>query len=137
MDHICYLCFVFCHLSCLLIAAVRSSAGKGLASWLSCLLCFIVFLSLSHVLPWVRCDTRLYRFLIFASLLTLVLSTVTKNVLNMANSTDPDETPRFGFMLFINAPFKDFLHKCIIHHFRQATLLTCKHNMSFGISLLI
>ena len=38
------------------------------------------------------------------------LSTVTKNVLNMANCVDPDETPRFaashlGFMLFVNAPF--------------------------------
>ena len=36
------------------------------------------------------------------------LSTVTKNVLNMANSVDPDETPRFaashlGFTLFVNA----------------------------------
>ena len=75
--------------------------------------------------------------MIFVSLLTLVLTTVTKNVLNMANSADPDETQSFGFTLFVNTPFMDCVHKCIIHHFRQATLLTCKHDMSLGISLLI
>ena len=32
---------------------------------------FIVFSSLSHIVCWVRCGTRLYRFLIFASFLTL------------------------------------------------------------------
>ena len=32
---------------------------------------FIVFLLLSHVVSWVRCGTWLYRFLIFASFLTL------------------------------------------------------------------
>ena len=40
-----------------LIAASWSPAGKGLTSWLSCMLCFIVFLSLSHVVSWVRCGT--------------------------------------------------------------------------------
>ena len=39
----CYLCFVFALLSCLFIAALWSPTGKGLASWLSCVLCFIVF----------------------------------------------------------------------------------------------
>ena len=43
--------------------------GKG---WplVSCLWCLIVFLSLSHVVSWVRCGTWLYRFLIFAAFLT-------------------------------------------------------------------
>ena len=39
--------------------------GKGWPRG-SCLWCFIVFLSLSHVVSWVRCGTWLYRFLIFA-----------------------------------------------------------------------
>ena len=32
-------------LSCLFIADLWSSAGTGLASWLSCMLCFIVFVT--------------------------------------------------------------------------------------------
>ena len=72
MDQFCYLCFLFVMLSCLFIAALLSPAGKELANWLSCMLCFIVFLSLSNVVFWVRCVTWLYRFLIFASLLCLV-----------------------------------------------------------------
>ena len=35
MDHLCYLCIVFVMLSCLLIAALWSPAGKGLTFWLS------------------------------------------------------------------------------------------------------
>ena len=42
---------------------------KGLTSWLF-LVMFIVFLSLSHVVSWVRCCTWLYRFPIFAVFLT-------------------------------------------------------------------
>ena len=34
MDHLCYLCHVFVMLSSLSIAALWSTAGKGLASWL-------------------------------------------------------------------------------------------------------
>ena len=33
---------MFVMLSCLFIAALWSHAGKGLASWLSCVLCFVV-----------------------------------------------------------------------------------------------
>ena len=47
--------------------------GKGLAYWLSCVLCFIVVLSLSDMVPWVRCGTRSYRFLIFDFLFTLCM----------------------------------------------------------------
>ena len=98
----CYLCFVSVILYCLLIAALWSPAGKGLTSWLSCIhllwhlwinvydkklqftpikymfcsmfcmWCFLVFLSLSHVVSWVRCGTCLYRFLIFALFLTFI-----------------------------------------------------------------
>ena len=35
MDHLCYFCIVFVMLSRLLIAALSSPGGKGLASWLS------------------------------------------------------------------------------------------------------
>ena len=33
----------------------------------------IVFLSLSHVVSWIRCGTWLYRFLILAAFLTLLM----------------------------------------------------------------
>ena len=39
MDHLCYFCIVLVMLSRLLVAALWSSAGKGLTSWLS----FVVF----------------------------------------------------------------------------------------------
>ena len=44
MDHLCYFCIVFVMLSRLLIAASWSPAGKGLISWLSCVMldCVIV-----------------------------------------------------------------------------------------------
>ena len=53
MDHLHYLCFVFVMLSRLFIAVLGSPAGKGLTSWLT----FVMFLSLSHVVSWVRCGT--------------------------------------------------------------------------------
>ena len=37
VDHYCYLGFVFVMLSCLVIAALWSPAGKGLTFWLSCM----------------------------------------------------------------------------------------------------
>ena len=59
MDPICYLCvmFVFVMLSFLLLAALWSPAVKGLNSWLTCVLCFLVFLTLSHMVFKVRCGT--------------------------------------------------------------------------------
>ena len=56
MDHLCCLCLVFVMLSCLFIVALCSPAGKGLTSWLSFVM-LVVFLSLPHVVPWVRCGT--------------------------------------------------------------------------------
>ena len=64
-----WIIFVIC--VCLFLLASWSPAGKGLASWLSCVWCFLVFLSLSHMVPWVRFGTWFYRFLIFTFLLTL------------------------------------------------------------------
>ena len=59
MDPLCYLCFVsvVVTMSCLFIAVLRSPAGKGLTFWLSCMLCFPVFLSLSHMVSWDTCGT--------------------------------------------------------------------------------
>ena len=45
MDHLCYLCPVFVMLSRLFIAALRSHAGKRLASWLSFVIFFCVFVT--------------------------------------------------------------------------------------------
>ena len=61
MEPFCYLCFMFVMLSCLFIAALWSPAGKGLGKgWpLGSLVCdfFLVLLSLSHVVSWVRFGT--------------------------------------------------------------------------------
>ena len=43
MDHLCYLCLVFVMFSHLFVAALWSRSGK------------IVFLSLFHMVFWVRC----------------------------------------------------------------------------------
>ena len=58
--------FAFAILSCLFLSALWSPVRKGLTSWLSCMWCFLVFLSLPHMVSWVRCGPWLYRFLIFA-----------------------------------------------------------------------
>ena len=61
--------------SCLFITALWSPAGKGLASWLTCIWSSLVVLSLTHVMSWLRCGSWLHRFLIFAFLLTCCLLT--------------------------------------------------------------
>ena len=71
MDHLCYVCLVFAILTRLFIAALWSTAGKRLTSWLLYVM-FIVFLLLSHVVSWVRCGTRWYHSLIFAVFLTFI-----------------------------------------------------------------
>ena len=43
MDHSCYLCHVFIMLSRLFIAALWPSAGKGLTSWLSVVMCIVFY----------------------------------------------------------------------------------------------
>ena len=56
----------------LFICALWSPAGKGLISWLSFVVSNCEFVTFPLV-SWVRCGTWLYRFLIFAPLLTLSL----------------------------------------------------------------
>ena len=72
MDHFCYLfcvCHAFLSVQCSIVVTCWERAN------LLALLCviFVVFLSLSHVVSWIRCGTCLYRFLIFAFLLTSVV----------------------------------------------------------------
>ena len=45
MDRFCYLCVVFAMLSCLFIASLWSSVGKGLTSWLSFVMFYIVLVT--------------------------------------------------------------------------------------------
>ena len=76
--------------SCLLILAFWSPAGKGLTSWLSCMWCFIVFLSLPHVVSWVRCGAWLHRFQIFvigSSLIVLSQMALYESLLKLTNDT--------------------------------------------------
>ena len=56
MDQLCYLCNVFVMLSRLFIAALWSSEGKGLTSWLLSVM-FIVILLPFHLVTWDRCGT--------------------------------------------------------------------------------
>ena len=73
-----WLFYVFISVLCLLclcvplfICALWSPVGKGLTSWLSFVVSNCEFVTFPLV-SWVRCGTSLYRFLIFAPLLTLV-----------------------------------------------------------------
>ena len=71
MDHLCFfsvLCLL-CLCAHLFICALWSPAGKGLTSWLSFVVSNCEFVTFPLV-SWVRCGTWLYRFLIFAPLLT-------------------------------------------------------------------
>ena len=60
---------LLCLCACLYICALWSPAGKGLTSWLSFVVSKCEFVTFPLV-AWVRCGTGLYRFLIFAPLLT-------------------------------------------------------------------
>ena len=73
MDLLCF-CSVLCLLylcARLFICTLWSPAGKELTSWLSFVVSKCEFVTFPLV-SWVRCGTSLYRFLIFAPLLTLV-----------------------------------------------------------------
>ena len=61
---------LFCLSARLFIFALWSPAGKGLTSWLSFVVSYCEFVTFQMV-SWVRYGTWLYRFLIFAPLLTL------------------------------------------------------------------
>ena len=57
VGHFCCLLFVFVMIFCLFVASLWSPARRGLVSWLSCVSCFVVILSLSRLVSWVRCGT--------------------------------------------------------------------------------
>ena len=61
---------LLCLCARLFICALWSPAGKRLSSWLSFVVSNCEFVSFPLVF-WVRCGTWMYRFLIFAPLLTL------------------------------------------------------------------
>ena len=66
----CSVLCLLCLCARLFICALWSPAGKGLTSWLSFVVSNWEFVTFPLV-SWVRCSTWLYRFLIFAPLLTL------------------------------------------------------------------
>ena len=72
VDSLCFsvLCLL-CFCARLFICAMWSPAGKGLTSWLSFAVSNCEFVNFPLV-SWVTCGTWLYRFLIFAPLLTLI-----------------------------------------------------------------
>ena len=71
VDHLCLsVLYLLCPCARLFICALWSPAGKWLTAWLSFVVSNCNF-STFPLVSWVRCDTWLYRFLIFAPLLTL------------------------------------------------------------------
>ena len=92
---------LLCLCARLFICALRSPAGKGLTSWLSFVVSNCEFVTFPLV-SWVRCGTWLYRFLIFAPLLTLNLS-ITNGIISSKIYNKRD-----GFKLEVeNFPFLD------------------------------
>ena len=83
VDLLCF-CSVLCVLflcARLFICALWSPARKGLTSWLS-----FVVPNCEFLVSWVRCGSWLYRFLIFALLLTLLSSKLAQNWVVLWNS---------------------------------------------------
>ena len=66
---------LLCLCARLFICALWSPAEKGLTSWLSFVMSNCEFVTLPLV-SWVRCGTLMYRFLLFAPLLTVLSSKV-------------------------------------------------------------
>ena len=64
---------LLCLCTCLFICALWSPAGKGLTSRLSFVVSYCRFVTFPLV-SWVRCGTWLYRFLILAPFLILILA---------------------------------------------------------------
>ena len=84
---VCY-AFVLCVCTRLFLCALWSPAGKGLISWLSFVVSYCEFVTLPLV-SWVRCGTWLYRFLIFAPLLTLYATLFRPYVHNVTRNCNP------------------------------------------------
>ena len=71
MDHVIFILFLLCYRGRLFIeAALWSTAGKGLTSWLP----FVMSICHCHfpLVSWVRSRGRMYQLLIFALFLTLM-----------------------------------------------------------------
>ena len=73
---------LLCLCARLFICALWSPAGKGLISWLSFVVSNCEFVTFPLV-SWVRCGTCLYRFMIFAPLLTLAVQYI--NIIFVCN----------------------------------------------------
>ena len=69
VDPLCFFYIVFAMSLCASVYMGFETDGKGLASWLSFVVSNCEFVTFPLV-SWVRCGTWLYRFLIFAHLLT-------------------------------------------------------------------
>ena len=103
---------LLCLCECLFTCALWSPAGKGLTSWLSFVVSNCKFVTFPLV-SWVRCGTWLFRFLIFAPLLTLTLKifsmTRVDTLTSLLTATDTTKTDlQIGvhiwklFFLFLN-----------------------------------
>ena len=71
VDLLCFFLCLLCLCARLFICALCSPAGKGLTSWLSFVVSNCDFVTFPLV-SWAMCSTLLYRFLIFAPLLSLL-----------------------------------------------------------------
>ena len=108
VDLLCFFCLVFAMpLSASFNMCLFAPAGKGLTSWLSYVVSNCEFVTFPLVF-WVRCGTWLYRFLIFAPLLTFL---TTGSILEVGSSS-------FHGFLAIIAIFNPRLwtHKKIFWH---------------------
>ena len=65
------LCFLLSYVCYAFVRVYLYAAGKGLNSCLSFMVSYCEFVTFPLV-SWVRCGTCLYRFLIFAPLLTYI-----------------------------------------------------------------
>ena len=77
------LILVVIYVSCLSLLCCRTCSlqlCEGPTSWLSCVLCCLVFFSLIHMICWVRCGVELNRFLTVAYFFIF-------NIINMLIST--------------------------------------------------
>ena len=114
MDFLCFsvLCLL-CLCTHLFKCALWSPAGKGLTSWFSFVVSNCEFVNFSLVF-WVRCDTSLHRFMIFAPLLTLWHAIISRK--NKGICT--------GYLSSIKVPIKQDL-LLILDLVRQQNFLNC------------
>ena len=112
---LCLSCFCVCSL---LPCGHLLGKGRPLGSRLWCL---IVFLSLSHVVSWVMCDTWMYRFLIVAPVLTFIIPNQMEepiSIIQRANHLNTTELKKisswstlFAYPFFLNLIFCSFIFR--------------------------